>query len=129
MKKQSTPTRRELEFLAIIWDLGEATVRDVYERLRDRERIAQNTVQSILRVMEEKGLITHRVEGRAFVYRDAYSREQSVKSFVDRVFSGAAHELVASLLKSERLSEEDLSAIEGIVKKKRREERIKKGKK
>jgi predicted transcriptional regulator len=109
------PTRRELELLAILWELGEASVRDVYERMRQHERIAQNTVQTFLRTMEEKGLVKHRMEGRAFVYRPAYSRERSVKSFVDTVFSGAAQEMVASLLRVQKLSDREIDAIDELI--------------
>ena len=115
MAEPQTPTRRELELLAILWEMGEASVRDVYERMRTQERIAQNTVQTFLRAMEEKGLVKHRLEGRAFVYRPAYSRERSLKSFVDTVFNGAVHDLVASLLRVEKLSDEEVDAIDELI--------------
>jgi predicted transcriptional regulator len=115
MADQQPPTRRELEILAILWEMGEASVRDVYERMRQEERIAQNTVQTFLRSMEEKGLVKHRTVGRAFVYRPAYSRERSVKSFVDTVFNGAAHDLVASLLRVQKLSDEEVNAIDKLI--------------
>ncbi len=115
MVNRPTPTRRELEILAILWEMGEAGVRDVYERMREREWIAQNTVQTFLRAMEEKGFVKHRIEGRAFVYRPAYSQQQSVQTFVDRVFNGATHDLVVSLLKSQSLSEQELDGIEKMI--------------
>ena len=126
MTDPQTPTRREHELLAILWEMGEASVRDVYERMRQKERIAQNTVQTFLRAMEEKGLVKHRVVGRAFVYRPAYSRERSVQSFVDTVFSGAAHDLVASLLRVQKLSDDEIDAIEELIQelRKKRKKRI-----
>ena len=64
MAEQLMPTERELDILKVLWDRGEATVREVYEELRPRLPIAQNTVQAFLRTMEEKGLVRHRLEGR-----------------------------------------------------------------
>ena len=58
----AAPTERELEILKILWDLGEASVRQVFDVMRAREDIAQNTVQTFLRMMEDKGLV---VGGRA----------------------------------------------------------------
>ena len=57
------PTDRELAILKILWDREEATVREVYEILREDLEIVQNTVQAFLRTMTEKGLVTHRSEG------------------------------------------------------------------
>ncbi|MEM6571968.1 MAG: BlaI/MecI/CopY family transcriptional regulator, partial [Planctomycetota bacterium] len=66
---QPVPTDRELTILRVLWGRGEATVRDVYEALRDDLPIVQNTVQAFLRAMADKGLVTFRTEGRSFVYR------------------------------------------------------------
>lgn len=66
--RRPTPTERELEILRVLWDRREASVREVYEAVGRSARLAQNTIQSFLRTMEEKGLVEHRVEGRTFVY-------------------------------------------------------------
>ena len=68
------PTGRELEILKVLWQRGEATVREVYEQMRVQAPIVQNTVQAFLRTMEQKGLVRHRVEGRAFVYQPCHLR-------------------------------------------------------
>lgn len=115
MTKETAPTARELEVLGVLWELEAATVREVYERMRERENLAQNTVQTFLRVMEEKGLVEHESRGRAFVYRPKYGRETSVRKFLDRVFAGAADQLVASLLKAKKLSKRELAAIEQLI--------------
>src|SRR3954452_12205746 len=99
-----TPTGRELEILKILWEHGPASVRAVYRQMLEDQPegkdLAYNTVQTLMRLMEDKGLVNHRVEGRAFIYESAYSREQSAARFLDRVFDGAASELVMSLLRS-----------------------------
>jgi len=85
------PTERELQILKVLWDRGEATV---------REAIVQNTVQAFLRIMEGKGLVAHRTAGRSFVYRALQKRERTTKdllsSVLDGVFDGALDALVTS---------------------------------
>src|SRR5215217_4473876 len=102
MPPEQTPTERELEILKILWDRGEATVREVYEDMSRHAPIVQNTVQAFLRTMEEKGLVTHRPEGRTFVYapvlRDADTRRRMVSRVLQRVFDGAIDQLVQSAL-------------------------------
>jgi predicted transcriptional regulator len=113
------PTERELELLKVLWDGGEMTVRAVYEAVRDRLGIVQNTVQAFLRGMEEKGLVSHRTEGRSFVYRALLPREHTsrgvVGSVLERVFDGALDQLVASALEHRRPSLEELSKLRALL--------------
>jgi predicted transcriptional regulator len=111
----SAPTERELEILKILWDLGEASVRQVCEVMNQREDLAQNTVQTFLRMMEDKGLVSHTVEGRSFIYRPLYSREKTVSRFVQRVFDGALDQLVMSALSAKKLSKQEIAAIEAVI--------------
>ncbi len=122
----TAPTPRELEILKVMWDTGPASVRDVYRKLARREPdLAYNTVQTLLRIMEEKkGLVKHHLEGRAFVYTPLYSREESVRGYLDRVFDGAADQLVMTLLRSERLSAEELEALQRMIQDARRKKAI-----
>jgi predicted transcriptional regulator len=112
------PTPRELEILKVLWETGPTGVREVYRRLlaqtQDGE-LAYNTVQTLLRIMEDKGLVRHHLEGRAFIYTPLYTREQSVQGFVDRVFDGAAEQLVMTLLQSERLSSGELDRLQALI--------------
>ena len=95
----SEPTERELQILKVLWDRGEATVREVHEDLRHLP-IVQNTVQAFLRIMEGKGLVAHRTAGRSFVYRALRKRERTTKELLsgvlDGVFDGALDALVTS---------------------------------
>jgi predicted transcriptional regulator len=120
MAQVPTPTPRELEILGILWNRGEATVREVADVMRAREDIAQNTVQTFLRVMEDKGLVEHTTRGRAFVYRPTYGPERSLRGFLDRVFGGAADQLVMSLLRAKKLSPQEISAIERLLREARK---------
>ena len=84
MDETPTPTGRELEILKILWEHGPSSVRVVYRHMLEQQPegkdLAYNTVQTLLRIMEEKGLVTHSQEGRAFVYAPCYSRDQSAAS-------------------------------------------------
>jgi BlaI family penicillinase repressor len=110
-----SPTPREMEILKVLWELGPASVREVYRRMVQSEDLAYNTVQTLLRIMEEKQLVRHHRSGRAFVYTPLYSREASVRGFVDRVFDGAAQQLVMTLLQSEQLSAGELEQIQAMI--------------
>lgn len=125
MAESPQPTPREMEILKALWDTGPASVRDVYRRLAEQqdEDLAYNTVQTMLRIMEEKGLVAHAVEGRAFIYRPLYTRENSLTGFVDRVFDGAADQLVLALLKAEKLSTKELERLQGLVENARKQKR------
>lgn len=119
MSEQVQPTTRELAILKILWDLKEASVRQVYEALRDELPIVQNTVQAFLRTMEQKGLVTHRRDGRTFIYKATRGRSSTerrlLSSLLDRVFDGAVDQLVASALSLRRPSAAELTRLKGLV--------------
>lgn len=119
MTEKPTPTDRELEILKILWLRGEATVRDVYEQMRDSASIVQNTVQAFLRMMEQKGLVEHRQEGRAFVYRPRIRRDPTVRHLAGRLldgaFDGAVDQLVDCLFTHRRPSADELARIEELI--------------
>ncbi len=112
MATMQAPTERELEILKILWDMRQATVRRVYDYMRERENIAQNTVQTFLRMMEEKGLVTHKLQGRAFVYRPLYSRGKVLSRFLNRIFDGAVDQLVLNAVEVAGLSIEEIEDLE-----------------
>lgn len=121
-EQSSTPTDRELQILGVLWDRGEATVREVYETLRDADPalpIVQNTVQAFLRTMEDKKLVRHRTEGRSFVYRPVARREETKRRLASRVldgvFAGAIDQLVQSVLSLRRPTPEELHRLEALV--------------
>jgi BlaI family penicillinase repressor len=112
-----SPTGRELEILKVLWEDGPSSVRAVYHRLADAQEqdLAYNTVQTLLRLMEDKGLVDHQVEGRTFIYTARYSREDSAAGFLERVFDGAADELVQSLLRAEKISPKELDRLHALI--------------
>jgi BlaI family penicillinase repressor len=94
----STRSRRELSVLKVLWELGPASVRAVHERLAPSNLLAFNTVQTVLRILERKGLVEHRTERRRFVYTARYTRRDLAVAFLQEVFDGQMRELVDCLL-------------------------------
>jgi predicted transcriptional regulator len=116
-----TPTPRELEILKILWEQGPSSVRVVHRQMLLREpELAYNTVQTMLRLMEGKGLVSHELEGRTFIYQSLFSRDESAARFLARVFDGAASQLVQSLLREEQISAEELDQMHAMIAKARR---------
>ena len=114
-----TPTDRELAILDVLWNRGEATVREVYEELRKELPIVQNTVQAFLRTMTEKGLVSYRIEGRSFVYVAALTPEEGRGSMLNRVlqraYDGALDRLVAGAINLKRPSGEELARLRELL--------------
>ncbi len=124
MEETRTPTPREMAILKLLWERGPSSVRDVHRQMLLDEsvgkEVAYNTVQTLLRIMEDKGLVSHHVDGRTFVYTARFSRDESARRFLDRVFDGAASQLMLSLLRSERVSEEELDQLQTMIRDARR---------
>ena len=105
--------------MKVIWQLETATVRDVYEALRERRQIAYTTVMTMMNILEDKGFLEKRQEGRAYLYQPVQAKSQvisgMVEDFVDRVFNGAAQALVLNLVRERKLTEEDLEEIARMI--------------
>jgi len=110
-----------MEILKVLWEHGPSSVRDVHRHLSRQGEVAYNTIQTLLRIMEmPKGLVEHHVEGRTFIYTACFDRDESTLRFLDRVFDGAASELVLSLLRSERVSADELEQMQRLIEDARR---------
>jgi BlaI family penicillinase repressor len=113
--RSRTLTEQELEIMKIVWQFERATVRDVYEALRERRKIAYTTVMTMMNILQEKNYLRKRAEERAYVYQATRPRSEVIKAmvgeFVDRVFNGSAEPLLVHLLRERRLSPKDLDKI------------------
>ena len=105
--------------MKVVWRLDKATVRDVYEALREKRPIAYTTVMTMMKVLEQKRYLKKTAADRAYVYRPARPRQQvvgaMVRDFVDRVFDGAAGPLLLHLARDNRLTEKQRKAISQII--------------
>lgn len=113
------PTRQELEILKIVWRLGQATVRDVYEELRRRRSLAYTTVMTTMNIMEAKGYLARRLRGRAYVYRAAAGRRamvrRMVRDFIRRVFDGSTDMLLAHLVDEGQVSPQQWQRVARLI--------------
>jgi predicted transcriptional regulator len=118
--RHNTLTPQELEIMKLVWQRGTATVRDVYEALLERRKIAYTTVMTMMKILETKGYLKKRRQDRAFLYRPAHPKNQiiggMIREFIDRVFNGSAEPLLVHLVKSRHLSEKDFQKIARMVK-------------
>lgn len=114
------PTERELQALKVLWQLGEATVREICDAIDSQgDRLAYTTVLSLLQVMEQKGLVGHTAEGKVYSYFPRVRREPTfrrlAKGFLETVFDGAMDEYVMRALESRRMSSDEISRLEQMI--------------
>jgi predicted transcriptional regulator len=118
--KSRTLTEQELEIMKVIWELQTATVRDVYEALLQRRKIAYTTVMTMMNILEEKGYLKKRAGEKAHVYRPAQAKAKVIRSmvqeFVERVFNGSAEPLLVHLVKDRHFSPGELEKIARAIK-------------
>ena len=109
--------------MKIVWAREVSTVRDVYETLLERRKIAYTTVMTMMKILEQKKYLRKTQEDRAYVYRPAKPKNQVIKSmvreFVNRVFNGSAEPLLVHLIEDQKLSKKELEEIARMI---RREE-------
>jgi BlaI family transcriptional regulator, penicillinase repressor len=120
--KSPTLTEQELEIMKIVWAREFATVRDVYEALLERRKIAYTTVMTMMKILEQKKYLLKTQEDRAYLYRPAKPKNQVIKGmvreFVNRVFNGSAEPLLVHLIEDQRLSQKDLEEIAQMIRRK-----------
>ena len=113
------PTPAELEILAVLWSLGESTVRQVYGALARHREIGYTTVLKLMQIMAAKGLVARDEGARAHVYRAAADREsmrgQLVDDLLDRAFGGSAAQLVLQALSRRQASPNELKEIRRML--------------
>src|SRR5580658_862317 len=116
-----TLTEQELEIMKVIWRLENATVRQVYEALLEKRRIAYTTVMTMMNILEQKGYLKKHQQDRAYVYRPSQPQKQVIRSmvreFVDRVFNGSAEPLLVHLVEDQHLDAKDLEEIRKTIRK------------
>lgn len=121
MSKRKTvlPTRAELRILQVLWQLGQATVEEVVSYSHSSPKPNYKTVQTLLRIMEQKGLVEHASRGRVFVFQPRVTREQvgqlSVRTLLEQNFGGSPAELLVNLLEAGPVEETELDELENLI--------------
>ena len=114
-----TLTPQELAIMKVVWRLDKATVRDVYESLREKRPVAYTTVMTMMKILEEKGYLKKALVDRAHVYRPAQRRQQvvgaMVRDFLDRVFDGAPADLLVHLAKDNKLTDKQRRIVKQLI--------------
>lgn len=120
MARKKTPTLTEAEYrlMDILWTNGDLSVADVVERIGDPP-LAYNTVLTTLRILEQKGYLSHKASGRAFIYKPVVERDEAqrtvVNHMVSRFFGGSPRELVLNLLDSESVDADELARLRELI--------------
>jgi BlaI family transcriptional regulator, penicillinase repressor len=121
---KTVPTDLELELLKVIWERGEATVRQVFSDLEKQRKIAYTTILTMMGVLERKGYLTKRAGERAYVYTPTIPQGEMVKTMVDefvgRVFNGSAQLLLVHLVGDQRIEPKELAEVEKLVRARRK---------
>jgi len=120
MTKQNKPTTAELEILAVLWERGSATVKEVHEILNSNKPTTYTTVLKFLQIMTEKGIVERDVANKAHVYKATQAQDETQKNLVsdllEKAFRGSALKLVQHVLETKPASAEELKEIRALIK-------------
>lgn len=120
-KKSNTLTEAELRLMKILWRRGESAVTDLVADLPAGEALAYNSVLTTIRILEQKGYVEHRQEGRAFVYRACVAENEAsrteVRHVLSRFFGNSRERLLLSLLGDGEISADELERLKEAIRK------------
>ena len=118
-KKSNTLTEAELRLMRILWLRGESAVNDLVAAMPDGEPLAYNSVLTTIRILEQKGYVEHRQEGRAFIYRPVVAEQEAsrseVKHVLSRFFGNSREQLLLTLLGDGEISREELERLKAVI--------------
>jgi predicted transcriptional regulator len=118
-KKSNTLTEAELRLMKILWRRGESAVNDLVIAMPDGETLAYNSVLTTIRILEQKGYVEHRQEGRAFVYRPCVAEDEAsrseVRHLMGRFFGNSRERLLLSLLGDDEISPQELQRLKDAI--------------
>ena len=114
----------QLQLMKALWQRGETTVAEIQEAVPGGPELAYTTLATMLRKMEVRGLVTHRTEGRTFIYRAAVAEDQVSRGMadhvLDRLFGGSVEALVSNLLTTREVSRDELVRLEKMIAQRRK---------
>lgn len=112
-------TDAEARIMAVLWAHPHATVAEVVTALKPTRAVTYSTAQTMLRILEDKGYVTHEKVGRAFHYRpvvaERQARQHALRHLVDRLFGGSPSLLVLNVLDDERLDPGELRRLKQLI--------------
>jgi predicted transcriptional regulator len=112
-------TDAEARVMSVLWQKDRATVADVVAAQKKRRPVSYSTVQTILRILEEKGYVTHEKIARAFLYRprvdERQARRRALRHMVSRLFNGSPSLLVLNVLEDDQIEPEELSRLKKLI--------------
>ncbi len=118
-KKSNTLTEAELRLMKILWQRGESAVNDLVAAMPDGETLAYNSVLTTIRILEQKGYVGHRQEGRAFIYRPVVAEYEAsrseVKHMLSRFFGNSREQLLLALLGDNEISRDELERLKAAI--------------
>jgi predicted transcriptional regulator len=118
-KRSITLTQAELRLMKILWDRGESTVAEMADAIPAEEALAYNSVLTTIRILETKGYVSHRQEGRAFLYSTCIGEMEAIRSEVrhvlQRFFGNSRERLLLSLLGDDEISPEELRRLKEAI--------------
>jgi predicted transcriptional regulator len=118
-KKSLTLTEAELRLMKILWERGESTVNDIAMALPQKNALAYNSVLTTIRILEQKGYVQHRKEGRAFLYVPVVAEEEAgfseVRQVLRRFFGDSREKLMLSLLGDSEVTPEELQRLRDAI--------------
>jgi predicted transcriptional regulator len=120
-KKSPTLTEAELRLMKILWARGESTVNEIAAALPKKNTLAYNSVLTTIRILEQKGYVQHRKEGRAFYYVPLVAEEEAgsseVRLVLSRFFGNSREKLMLSLLGDDDVTPEELQRLRDAIQK------------
>jgi predicted transcriptional regulator len=118
-KKSITLTEAELRLMKILWERGESAVGDLVAAIPDGATLAYNSVLTTIRILEQKGYVQHRQEGRAFIYSACVGEHEAsrteVRHMMQRFFGNSREKLLLSLLGDEEITPEELQRLKDAI--------------
>ncbi len=117
--RSPAPTDAEARILSVLWQKQRATVADVVAALKKKRPVSYSTVQTFLRILEDKGYVTHEKVARAFIYKprvdERQARSRALRHLIARLFNGSASQLVLNVLEDGQIDAEELSALKKLI--------------
>lgn len=119
MNKTFKPTESELEILSILWEKGNATVREVHEVVSTTKDVGYTTTLKLMQIMNEKGLVTRNETAKTHIYIPSYSKDQAQEVYVGKMiktlFSGSTAGLVMQALGNQKPNQDELNKIKKLI--------------